>query len=161
MRKKQLCCYPLLAIHSNRYTLFTMSSIEMSPVPADAREWKAPKKEAEKHWENLNHDVLNPFSSVKGIAEYLDELKEDPSAADEMAEVVDTLQPLPTFEAYVRSLGHGDPEQKIRETDPNQVAEYDALVAEFNEDLPRMKAETDTAAMVDFVDRATKLVRSE
>lgn len=131
----------------------------MSPVPSEAREWKAPKKEVEgAEWQSLNQDVINQFAALKGYSEYLAELKGDPSAADEMAETLDNIQPLLSFEAYVRNLGHGDPEQKIRETDPNQVAEYDALVAEYNDDLPRIKAEIDTAAMLEYIDRATKLI---
>lgn len=73
----------------------------------------------------------------------------------------DDLGPVLSFEEQVRSGGYSSEqaEEIIRGADPNRAVQYNALVAEFNADLQRMKTARDADVLRKFYDRAMALIK--
>jgi len=70
------------------------------------------------------------------------------------------LKPLKTYEQYIRE--HNAPElaeSLIRESNPANVAEVNAIIAEYNSALPRIIAESNAQLGQEILDRLTQVFR--
>ena len=121
--------------------------------PEGAANWVAPERR------KRNDDIKNIFAVHEGTANELIE-EGDNISADEKSEIFESLKPMKTFEEYVQTQRQGD-EQGLRDSEVEQAAEVDAIVAEFNADLPRIKAEQDANAILAYCQRLGEVSKGE
>ena len=72
------------------------------------------------------------------------------------------MQPIPTFKKYVEGKWWKKELKDfvLKNCAPKKVARVDALAAEFNADIDRMKREKDTQKLRDFARRAVDIQKS-
>lgn len=72
----------------------------------------------------------------------------------------DQLKPLMTYEAYFRGKDRADVVDHIMSiSDPERVAQFDALVEEWNRELPRIQEHRDLKAALQLVARAEEIIK--
>lgn len=129
-------------------------SIERGGPGPEAAEWKAPERRLK------NDDIKNAFAAYEGVANELIE-EADAMSEEEKAEIFASLKPMMTFEEYVQTQRQDADDQKLRESELEQAAEFNSIVAEFNADLPRIKAEQDANAILAYCQRLGEVSKGE
>jgi len=97
----------------------------------------------------LNQDVMNIFTPVALLASDIGPL--------------DKIEKLPTYAEYFAEIFNRTPDSDmaryvIEKSNSEAVGQFDALVREFNEDLDRIKKESDRNAIIRFANRAGRIV---
>ena len=95
----------------------------------------------------LHHNISNDWASLWNV--FLDE---DQKALGELA-------PMLHYEDYYRKNYETAHANRIMElSDQKQIEKHDALIDEFNKDLPRIKEEKDFNKLQDFYDQAIETI---
>lgn len=72
------------------------------------------------------------------------------------------LKPIPTYEEYIRTFsGVLNVERLIEISNQQSIKNLNELIAKYNTDLPRIKTENDQKAVIDFHNKADKLIRGD
>lgn len=101
----------------------------------------------------LDHDAMNVWQNLGYVMPALPQSMEK-------------IKPRKHYEEYIRendAKSNEDGEYTtmvMAKSDPAAVAEFDALVDEFNADLERIKREKDYAALQRFIARAKEIIYS-
>ncbi|MDD5290915.1 MAG: hypothetical protein PHZ04_02245 [Patescibacteria group bacterium] len=77
---------------------------------------------------------------------------------------IQRLSPIRTYEEYIRTCGVHTPneaERLIKISNNDSIKRLNQLIAEYNTDLPRIKAENDLQAAIDFYNKADELIRGD
>lgn len=94
----------------------------------------------------------NMLQDVVGIASMLENRPESS---------LESISPLPTYENHIEEIHKNVPEAAafiIEYSDPEAKKELNKIIAEFNDDLPRIKSKKDTGAIESFVKSAKSII---
>lgn len=94
----------------------------------------------------LSTDVFNQWSSAAMLAD---------------AEMFDEMTKIPFYRDTFPKYTLAELAYTLQKSDPVAIAEYDSLVNEYNNDLPRIKKEKNAEAAKVFARRADKLIRGK
>ena len=101
----------------------------------------------------ISPDYINAWSTLPMVAGFMQDM---PDVAAGM------LNPVPTYEEYIRDRDANDPAKANRvlsNSNSEKVVKLDCLVEEFNKALVSIKASKDAAQIHEFVARAQALIQ--
>lgn len=100
----------------------------------------------------LCQDVSNTWGIALGTVENAYAFKE--------MEMFDSLRPILRYREYYDNKYPGTLSSYIKQiSNPETIAQYDAVVDEYNSGLERIKKERDGLVLVEFVNKARRVVR--
>jgi hypothetical protein len=77
---------------------------------------------------------------------------------------IQRLSPIRTYEEYIRTCGVHTPngaERLINMSNQDSIRKLNQLIADYNADLPRIKAANNPQAAIDFYNKADELIRGD